>query len=251
MHPAVLRLATGALLGACCMAAQAATTVVLPATSDNSLFSESGSLSDGAGPHLWVGQTNGGVNRRALLRFDLSQVPAGHVVVGARLRLFMSMTKFGIGRPVDMYRVTASWGEGTSSAGIGGTGFKASAEDATWQFRFFGSGTPWGTPGGDFVAGPASASSVVGVSNSTQVWSGPGMVADVNLWLSAPSQNLGWILIGDETTSSAARYNSRTSPGAPVLELDLIPASANVPIPMAWLLVGGCALLGVILKRRG
>jgi hypothetical protein len=45
------------------------------------------------------------------------------------------------------------------------------------------------------------------------------------------------------------RFNSRSEFGAPVLELDLIPASANVPIPMAWLVVGAIALLGISLRR--
>lgn len=249
---AFLRLVAGALLAACWAAAQAATTLALPATSDNSLFSESGSLSDGAGPFIWVGQTNNGHDRRALLRFDLSQVPAGHVVVGARLRLFNSMTKYGPGQTVDVYRLTASWGEGTSNStlGIGGTGYPASDGDATWQFRFFGSRTPWSTPGGDRVQGAPSASSLADYTLSTQEWSGPGMVADVNLWLAAPAQNFGWILIGNETASSAVRYNSRISANAPVLELDLIPASANVPIPAGWLFIGALALAATTLRAR-
>jgi hypothetical protein len=76
------------------------------------------------------------------------------------------------------------------------------------------------------------------------------LVADVQHWRTFPAENHGWILIGDETERSAMRFNSRGEFGGPVLELDLIPASANVPIPMGWLLIGGAALLGSALMRR-
>lgn len=249
MAPAVLRLAAALLLVLGCTLAQAATTLVIQAASDNSLFSASDSLSDGAGPHLWVGQTAGGVNLRALVRFDLSAVPPDQVVVAARLRIYMSRT-ISPGREIVVRRLLASWGEGTSSAGSGGTGAPASANDATWGFRFFGSRLPWNTPGGDFVGGAPSAVTTVDVAGATYTWQGSGLTADVQHWRTSPAENHGWILIGDETERSAMRFNSRSEFDAPVLELDLIPASANVPIPMAWLLVGGAALLGSALMRR-
>ena len=48
--------------------AQAASTIFLDAVADNTVYSESDSLSGGAGPHFWVGQTAGDGNRRALVR---------------------------------------------------------------------------------------------------------------------------------------------------------------------------------------
>jgi hypothetical protein len=142
MYPAALRGLLGTVLFALCLAAQAATTIVLNAVADNSLFSESDVLSDGAGPHLWVGRTAGGVDRRALVRFDLTAVPQDSVVVGARLRMFMSRT-ISPDQDISVRRLTASWGEGTSTAGSGGTGALATAADATWGFRFFGTQARW------------------------------------------------------------------------------------------------------------
>jgi hypothetical protein len=214
------------------------------------MYNEGDALSDGAGPHIWVGQTNGGSNRRALVRFDLSTVPPGSVVVAARLSIVMSKS-ISAGRAVDVRRVTASWGEGTSNALAGGGGDSASASDATWRFRFFGGRIPWTALGGDFLPGAPSASTVINFSGVRWTWSGQGLVADAQHWLAAPAENFGWILIGDETERSAMRFDSRNGPDGPVLELDIIPASANVPIPMAWLLVGGCLMLGVLARRRG
>jgi hypothetical protein len=246
---AVLRACTALFFTGCCVLAQATntTTLVIPAASDTSLFSDSEN-SDGAGSHLWVGQTNGGWNMRALVRFDLSAVPPDQQVVAARLRIFMSMT-ISPGREIVVRRLGNAWGEGTSFAGSG-TGAPASANDATWDFRVYGSRVRWATPGGDFVEGAPSAVTTVGVRGATYTWQGPGLVADVQHWRTFPAENHGWILIGDETERSAMRFNSRGEFGGPVLELDLIPASANVPIPMGWLLIGGAALLGSALMRR-
>jgi hypothetical protein len=249
MYSAALRGVLGIVMFALSLAAQAATTIVLNAVSDNSIYSEDSTLSDGAGPFIWVGQINNGGNRRALVRFDLSSVPPDVVVTGARLRIFMSRTR-GQGREIGAYRLTASWGEGTSNAGAAGTGDAASPADATWQYRFFGAQTPWTTPGGDFVPGPPSATSVTGFNESPSTWSGNGLASDVRLWLASPELNFGWILIGFEEERSATRFSSRNEFGGAVLELDVIPASANVPILMAWFPVAGLLLLGAVLKAR-
>jgi hypothetical protein len=162
--------------------------------------------------------------------------------------MFMSKS-ISSDRQVVVRRVGNTWGEGTSSAG-GGAGSPASANDATWSFRFYGSRVRWATPGGDFVEGAPSAVTTVGGRGAPYTWEGPGLVADVQHWRTFPAENHGWILIGDETERSAMRFNSRDGFDGPVLELDLIPASANVPIPIGWLLIGGAALLGSALMRR-
>lgn len=245
---AALGSATVAMLLAGSMAAQAATTIVLNAVADTSIYSEGDAQSDGAGPYIWVGQTHVGNNRRALVRFDLSAVPPGSVIAGARLRIAMSKS---ISTPavVEIRRLTSSWGEGTSNGRAGGAGFAASGNDATWGFRFFGARVPWAVPGGDYVAGAPSASTQVEFSGATWTWSGAGLVSDAQLWVDSPADNFGWIVIGQESMRSAMRFESRNGFVGPVLELDIVPGSANVPIPMAWLLVGGCVLLGVMLKR--
>jgi hypothetical protein len=252
MSHAALRSTAGAvLLLVLCATVQAATstTVILHAVADNSMYSEADAVSDGAGPYIWVGQTHVGNNRRALVRFDLSAVPPGSVVVAARLRIAMSKS-ISVGRVVEVRRLLASWGEGTSTGGAGGAGGAATAADVTWGFRFFGGRVPWTVPGGDFITGPPSVSTRVDFSGVTWTWSSAGLASDVQLWLASPADNFGWILIGDEAERSAMRFESRNGFTGPVLELDVIPASANVPIPLPWLIVGGCLMLGVLLGRR-
>ena len=72
-----------------------AETVSIEAARDNTLFEDpTGALSNGEGDYLFAGRTaqGGGVERRrALLAFDVaSHVPAGSVITGVTLRLFVS-----------------------------------------------------------------------------------------------------------------------------------------------------------------
>src|SRR5258708_765354 len=83
----------------------AALAIVLPARADqitltplrdNTIFSESNSLSNGAGGGLFAGNTNNGATRRALLAFDVAgSVPAGSTITGAQLGMRVTMSIAG------------------------------------------------------------------------------------------------------------------------------------------------------------
>ncbi|HET6348876.1 MAG TPA: DNRLRE domain-containing protein [Candidatus Krumholzibacteria bacterium] len=185
----------------------------IPPFKDNSMYSESDTLSNGSGEYLFTGQNagnNGGpYNRRALLAFAISDsIPAGAVIDSVELTLHVSKTPSGVLRTISLHRVTADWGEGASNAGNpGGTGTGARTNDATWGYRFFPA-TTWTTAGGDFDAG-ASAQLQVGAFGF-YTWKAAAMQADVQAWLDTPAANFGWIVIGDETQSrTARRFDSR------------------------------------------
>ena len=186
--------------------------LVLEPVKDTSLYSE-GDLSNGSGISLFSGMTKGTAGagmRRALLQFDIAQaIPPGSIIESASLRLFCSK------RPQDdfgdhefgLYRLLQDWGEAISDAGdVGGRGAVAAEGDATWNHAFYPS-EAWATSGGDFqpVASAIEVVSGVGV----YLWSGEGLIADVQAWTDAPESNLGWILIGPEDTVSARRFESR------------------------------------------
>ena len=63
--------------------------VILNPVNDNTLYeNDQGDLSNGVGVHLFVGTTNGGAIRRALIAFDItSGVPAGSIIAGVSLTL--------------------------------------------------------------------------------------------------------------------------------------------------------------------
>src|SRR5207245_11285111 len=129
----------------------AGTVVPLMPVADNTLYeSATGDLSNGAGMHLYVGRTNqvSASVRRAVLKFDLSSIPAASTINAATLMLHMSRTS-SAGQGIAVHRLLADWGEGTSNAtgGLGeGGGGPATTNDATWVYRFY-STQLWNTPG--------------------------------------------------------------------------------------------------------
>lgn len=216
----------------------------MEASKDNTLYeSSTGSLSNGAGNHLFAGLTNNGQIRRGLIMFDVAAaLPDGAVVESATLEMNMSKT-IAAGTQISIHRVMADWGEGTSDAeGNEGGGTGAANGDATWLHRFFQTDT-WQSPGGDYAPAP-SASAVVSTVGSYEWDSTPAMLADIQDWIDSPDENFGWILIGDESASpTTKRFDSRTHPTAdnrPVLRLTFRTATASESdeLPLATVLEG-------------
>lgn len=213
---------------------------ILP-TKDNTLYEDAtGSLSNGAGTTLYCGRTGffGGsaVARRALFHFDVAgNAPAGTAVIYADLTLQCSQGQGGNAQ-LQVHRLTAAFGEGSSDAGVpGGGGAPAATGDATWTNTFYPSSN-WTTPGGDFVAGFSAKTTVSGPG--TYVWGPtPQLTADVQDMLVNPAGNFGWLLKAPEIAGQAKRFESRESPGSePVLTVIFAPA-----IPAAKTVVGaGC-----------
>ncbi len=246
-----------------------------PADRDNTLFEEFSlqegcfaATSNGAGRYLFSGFTNNGLERRAVLHFDLSSIPAGSTIVAATVTLSLNRVGSG-GSPADRFglrRLTADWGEGTSDGGSAeGGGGPATPNDATWCERFF-QVAEWADLGGDF-ASPASATIAVGTATpALHVWGSTAeMVADVQSWVDAPQGNFGWILIQDllppppgdpqGAVGTARRFDSREGPSAvqPRLAVTFVPPSVvAVPTLAPWglVLLAGLLLAGAISTLR-
>jgi hypothetical protein len=190
-------------------------TTLVSASQDNTLYEDAtGSLSNGAGQHFFVGTTAIEAEiRRGLIAFDLSSaISGGSTVLSATLILSMSKTMAG-DQAVALHPVLVEWGEGSSDAmGEEGMGTPSTSGDATWLHTFYDSSL-WATAGGDFAA-TASATTLVGDPGSYE-WNSPQMVSDVQAWIDAPANNFGWLLLGNEATAmTAKRFDSREHPTA-------------------------------------
>src|SRR5262245_3234811 len=182
---------------ACCVAPvdrAVADTVTLVSSKDNTLFQDTqGDVSNGAGDSVFCGRTGsagGGIRQRAVLAFDVAgSIPQGSTITSVTLMLVLIQSSSG-NQTHTLYRLNQDWGEGTSVAS-GGQGAPATANDATWLYRFF-PGAPWSTVGGSFHA-IASASAVVAGFQGEYFWTSPAMAADVQSWLDNPCTNFGWI----------------------------------------------------------
>jgi hypothetical protein len=236
----------------------------LGAAHDASVFSTHPDNSHGAGPGICTGADGGGQMLRGLLQFDVAgAVPAGSTVTSVQLTLSLgAVAGSGLSadtgnRTIELHRLLASWGEGStesSATGIGGTGngAPANAGDATWTDRFFSSTTPtgWVTPGGDFVT-TASATTAVGTTaNLAYTWSStPTLVADVQGWLNNPAINAGWLLRNaDESTPKTYRAFWTREASNPSLRPQLQITYTPAPEPAGVTVLGATVL--VLVRRR-
>lgn len=208
-------------------------TTVTP-SKDNTLYEydpAEGDHSNGAGLHFFAGENAMGELRRGVLAFDVAAIPAGSTITAVTLTVNMSMTPAGL-RTVELHKLLADWGEGTSHAPMGeGNGAPATPNDATWRHRFFDT-VFWTIEGGDFAAIVSATQSVGGIGQYT--WSSTQMVADVQSWLDDPASNFGWLVLGDETAiATAKRFDTRESASPPMLTIQYTPGPRATPTPRA------------------
>src|SRR5262249_58240647 len=111
----------------------------------------------------------------------------------ATLSLHMSQTRSGA-QTVELHRLSADWGEGTSNADSNpGQGTTAATDDATWVYRFYNTAS-WTNAGGEFGSTVSASTSAGGVGSYT--WGSTSqMVTDVQGWLDTPGSNFGWIVL--------------------------------------------------------
>src|SRR3990172_9970242 len=207
--------------------AEAATSTI-GASKDNTLYSESGSLSNGAGSYIFTGRTRDGLNRRTLIAFDIAgNVPAGSTITAVSLTLRASRVADNNPQTTQLQRLLADWGEGSSNAEQNeGKGAPAATGDATWTHRFYPA-TTWTNAGSDF-SGTVSASLSVS-STGTYTWgSTPQMVADAQSWLDNPSTNFGWVIRGNELANETSKRvnSSENGQNPPALVITYTPPSS-------------------------
>ena len=195
--------------------------VELQAVKDNTLYeSGTGSLSNGLGSYFFAGRTNGGDIRRGLLVFDIAgNIPAGSTIMDVFLTLHMSRT-VAPNQTVNLHRVLADWGEGTSNAGgQEGGGAASTTGDATWIHKFFNT-VSWMVPGGDFMGTISASKSVGGIADYT--WGSTAqLVTDVQGMLDNPSGNFGWIVRGNEASIQTSKRFDSLQNGSPSLRPEL------------------------------
>ncbi len=221
---------------------------------NNTIYEDSPTYASGQSSNLFFGTIASGSSRRALLRFDVSSLPANAQLTSATLTLTTDRAARAsdLTDQVSLHRVLASWGQGTSDAGSGGGGTQASAGDSTWNARFYN--TPpatlsqaWSRPGGDFLA-PASTAQALGLTlGRVTLASTQALVSDVQTWLGDASQNHGWIIrLAEGSEYKARRFYGRNAFAAedrPILrvEYQLAPpvevAPRQIPAVNIWAMI--------------
>ena len=238
----LLPLIFAAALGGIVPSLATATTINLNPSKDNTLYEfvvADGDRSNGIGLHFFAGRTDQAEKRRGVVAFNVAgSIPPGSTITSVSLSMNMSRTLINTARTVELHKLLADWGEGTSDAsGQEGQGIAATTNDATWRHRFYNT-IFWTTPGGDF-SGTVSASQSVGAPG-LYVWSSTQMVADVQSWLNNPATNFGWLLLGNEAVNDTTkRFDTRESTSPPVLTIEYAGATPTpTPTPGPIMLSG-------------
>ncbi len=140
-------------------------------------------------------------DRRGLLKFDLSAVPAGATINGATLVLTMVAANTGGQYNVSLHRALSEWFEGVKS----GAAPDAGTDGSTWNHRNVNGDLHWGAVGGqsgtDYAA-VATDTEAVGQSG-VYTWD---VTADVADWIAGTAPNYGWWLLNaSEATSGSNR----------------------------------------------
>lgn len=222
--------------------AQSTTTTLSPIR-DNTLYERvAGDVSNGAGEHLFFGQTGanaGNVLRRAIFTFDFAAIPPGSVITDVQLSFTVNMVPPGsTSFDANVHRVIADWGEGTSDApGPEGGGTSSTPNDATWIHTFFDTDL-WANPGGDFSPTSSATTNIGTGAPELFTFSSAQLIADAQDMVNTPASNFGWVILGDENGSmNARRIASRENPTAinqPSVEITfepgaLLPVATAVP----------------------
>ena len=224
-----------------------AATMALPAVADTSIF-EANPESDLGGTTLVSGTNQQYSRSRAMFRFDLSALPAGALVTGVEVSLYVSKKPDPDqhGGPANsdfsLHRLFVSWGEGTGS---NATGTAALPGNATWNQRHFGS-TDWASPGAligvDYAETASATTSITDLGG--YLWgSSAALVDDVKAWQLDPAVNFGFILVSqnEATLGTGRRLGSKEQPGGLIPPAQLLVTYTVVPEPA----VAGLWLLGL------
>jgi glucose/arabinose dehydrogenase len=200
------------------------------AQKDNTIYSEANN-SNALGQHLFIGKNGNGEPRRALVRFDVSEIPAGSLVTEASLELKVTKTTLG-NTAATVHRLSRDWGATTSkAAGEEGAGAPAGAGDATWTAPMNGQLPDWTLAGGDFLANTAPTVSVgTGVAVFT------GLAADVQGFVNQPAANFGWLIKGDELSSTSTKRfgSSENTLAAPKLTVQYEASAVTLSQRQSW-----------------
>jgi hypothetical protein len=154
----------------------------------------------GASNHLAIGRfTNNGAVQRALLGFDLSEIPTTATLFSANLDL-RNIYSPGTTVTAQIHRVASAWEEGDEKGECAGPG-------ASWKYA--SAGVPWTTLGGDFDPQIAAGKTqTAGQAIGTDTYDIKSLVGQ---WVAGTVPNHGMLFkLSDETpgTNKYVHYRS-------------------------------------------
>jgi len=133
-------------------------------------------------------------SRRAFIKFDLSSIPSGSVIISATLKLYVSTLNYPSDGQVELHRVTSDWSE----------------SGATWNNQ----------PSYDSAITASKACSEI----SDDSWVEFDVTSDVQAWVNGTYDNYGWAILRPGVSSSTAYigFDSREGTNKPQLIVEYV-----------------------------
>ncbi len=189
--------------------------VALLAIKDTYLNQDKPTENYGGSMDINVNRRNGNKTQRAILKFDVSSIPAGATINSASLRLFANRNG-GASYAVDAHIVTNDWTEGISNGAI-------CSLAANWTNRIEAgtSDTPWGAAGGDY--NPRAVGTTTLTDNVTGWYSWTITPATVANWRSGSVLNHGFLMKAtvENVADDRWEFDSREATNVPGADRDV------------------------------
>lgn len=158
---------------------------------DTVLRAFSPTLNFGTGTTLSAGfDTGSSSNRRALIKFDLSSIPANAIISSAILTLNCSSELAATDTNFSLNQSLVQWYEGTHNGSAPGAG----EDGSTWNLRNANGSVAWGAAGGlagtDYASSPSATTLVTGTGFFS--WN---LTSDVQKFFNGTLANNGWWIL--------------------------------------------------------
>ena len=165
-------------------------------------------------------QVNGGASVHALMRFDISSIPAGETISTAVLGLYLQIPPLLAPVTVSAYRLVTGWGKTDTDGGASQS--PAADSQATWNEALAGpTNTKWAGGGAftasDYAAGAIDSFVVSNLDAAGTLYS-LDLVTPVTAWHTGTATNHGIVLIeGGDDIAQLDSQESATAAERPLL----------------------------------
>jgi hypothetical protein len=158
---------------------------------------------------LFAGYTTGGDLWRGLIKFDISQIPAGATITKATLRLYCSLTYDNNSYNISLHRSLVEW-----FASVYNNTVPVDVDSSVWNYRIYNThawaGGAGGASGTEYAA---LATDTVSVDKKPNVFYNWDVTSDIVAFHNGTYNNYGWWLISsnESTAGSVRRFLSAES----------------------------------------
>jgi hypothetical protein len=160
----------------------------------NSQYSQ---LSFGGFSNMYIGSIY--ETARALIKWELSSIPAGSNIIKAEMKLYSRANAAGGQITINAYRVLQPWIEGSA---LSQNRTVDNPDSACWIE--YGGGVPWGIAGAS-GSGDRAQDILASTTNSGTGWYTWNITSAVQRWVDGDWANNGLILKSDDETQENAK----------------------------------------------